>query len=367
MKNKKWLRSVAFILLLTFSVLGIMQCYSLPTSYNTKNLAAFHLEEENLIEGVVLGTSIVAQSWLTPVAWQEYGLPIYHLATGVQPFGILTEYLNYAQSRQNIKYAVIDVHGLRTDAIISGLQPARFQAHYLDLPDFIYSLRVRKAITEYAREAYDFYDLDPKTKNIMNLNKKSFLVPFIDFHNRWVDGLKKADFVTVENKYMGADDRSKLAFGIADLTQYLNVLNFEEEYQLDDFQKGQLNKLFEYAEENNIELLFVNLPSFRVPQAQLEMHSIINYCKSKGYDTIDFATPEMLDEVGIDPATDFLNRGHLNSKGGQKTTKYICQYLIDNGYSVTDHRGDPSYDHWDTVAEEYNKYYEAGWAKQKKK
>ncbi len=361
MNNKKWLRSVAFILLLTLSVLGVMHCYSIPKTYNTKNLAAFHSEKENLVDGVFLGTSIVAQSWLAPIAWQEYGLSIYHLATGVQPFSIIPEYLDYAKSRQNIKFAIIDIHGLRTDAIISGLQPARFQAHYLDLPDFIHSLKVQKALSEYAHEAYDFYNLNPKKQNIMNVDKKSFFIPFINFHNRWVDGLKKADFVTVENKYMGADDRPSLAFGVTDCSKYLDVLNFEEEYQLDDFQIEQLNNIFNYAKENDIELLFINLPSFRVEKAQLEMHAIIEYCKNQGYNTIDFATPDMLNEFNINPETDFLNRGHLNSKGGKKTTKYICEYLIKNGYHTVDHRNDAAYSHWDSVAQEYNKYYNNGW------
>ncbi len=363
MKNKKWLRSVAFIILLVISVSGIMHCYSLPKTYNTKNLAAYDAEKENLVDGVLLGTSVVAQSWLTPVAWQEFGLSTYHLATGAQAFGIIPEYLEFAQKNQDIKYAVIDVHGLRTEAIVSSLKPARFQSLYLDMPDVVSKFKVFKSAYTYACEAYDFYDLDPSTQDIININEKSLLVPFVDFHNRWVDGLKKGDFVTVKNEYMGADDREHLAFGVTDCSKHTKVLDFDDTYELDEFQKAHLQDLFDYADENNIELLFINLPSFRSENAQKEMRGIITYCKNKGYNTIDFATPEMLEEVDIDPETDFANPGHLNSKGGAKTTKYICKYLIDNGYHTVDHRGDEAYSHWNTVAEEYNKYYSEGWAK----
>ncbi len=365
MKNKKWLRSIAFILLLTLSVCGIMHCYSLPKTYNTKNLAAFHAEKENLIDGVLLGTSVVAQSWLTPVAWQEYGLATYHLSTNVQAFGIITEYLEYAQKTQNIKYAVIDIHGLRTDAIVSSFKPARFQSAYLDIPDFSTSLKVRKAIYEYGREAYSFYGLDKSTHDVIDLEAKSYFLPFINFHNRWLEGLKKADFVKVKNEYMGADDRKKLAFGITDCSKYISYLDFDGVYELDDFQKEQLNRIFDYAKQNDMELLFINLPSFRSKEAQFELNGIIKYCEEQGYNTIDFATHEMIEELNLELASDFSNKGHLNSKGGRKTTKYICEYLINNGYYTIDHRNDSAYSHWDTVCEEYNKYFQEGWSKQK--
>lgn len=365
MKNLKWLRSVAFILLLTISVAGIMHCYGLPKTYNTKNIAAFDAEKKNQVDGVVMGTSVVAQCWLTPVAWQEYGLSIYHLATGAQCFGITTEYLSYAKETQDIKYAVIDVHGLRTDAIKSGLTPPRFQSAYLDMPDFETSLKARKAIFDFAEQAYEFYNIDPVAEELVDIESSDYNIPLYNFHSRWVDGLGKSDFVTVKNEYMGADDRTELAFGVTDCSEYIDVLDFKGTYKPDSFQKAQLQKLFDFAEENDIELLFINLPTFRSTEAQQQLNGIIKYCSDKGYKTIDFATKKMLKEVGIDLKTDYANRGHLNSKGGEKTTKYVCEYLIENGFEAVDHRGDKEYSHWDSVAKDYAKFYNDGWTKNK--
>ena len=41
MKNKKWLRSVAFILLLCVAVAGVLHCYSQPKYFNTRFINTF--------------------------------------------------------------------------------------------------------------------------------------------------------------------------------------------------------------------------------------------------------------------------------------------------------------------------------------
>ncbi len=367
MKNKKWLRSVAFILLLSIAVVGVMQIYGLPKTYDTRNVAAFDAEEKNLVDGVVLGTSVVAHSWLTPVAWQDYGLAIYHLSTSVQPFGIVREYLDYVQKTQDVKYAIIDIHGLRTEAIFPGLKPAKFRAAYLNIPDLESRYKILKALNQYVNDVYEFYGEPEESAGIVDIEDKSYLLPFINFHRRWVDGLKKPDYVTVINRFKGANDRDN-AFGVMDCSDFTDVWDFDEVTgEIDDFQKAQLQQIFDYAEEKNIELIFINIPSFRSNAEQKEMSEIIEYCKNQGYGTIDFTDSEILAETEINLAEDFVNKGHLNAKGGVKITKYICDYLIENGYYYTDHRNDDAYIQWHTVAEKYNKFYEKGWSKDKNK
>ncbi len=373
MKYKGLLRCIAFILLLTISVSGVLQCYGLPRTYDTRNIAAFDAEKDNLVDGIILGTSVVSYSWLTPMAWKNYGLSIYHLGTSVQPFGIITDYLDYVNKSQDIKYVIIDIHGLRTEAIYASLAPAKFGTAYLNIPDFASRISILKSLYKYAEEVYDFYGkpeetpepedstLSEDTTQLVDINDKSYFFPFLNFHSRWVDGLKKADYVTVKNIYMGADDRDN-AFKVKNCSKYKSVWKFGEVKDIDDFQKSQLQNIFDYAKENDLQLLFINMPSFRTRAEQEEMRNIIEYCKNQGYNTIDFANMEMIKELNIDLSTDFINRGHLNSAGGVKVTNYICEYLIENDYYSVDHRGDPAYSHWDTAYEEYNKFFKDGWS-----
>lgn len=361
MKIKGLLRCIAFILLLTISVSGILQCYGLPKSYDTRNVAAFDSEKENLVDGVLFGTSVVSFAWQTPVAWENYGLSVYHLATDIQPFGVINDYLDYVDKSQDIKYVIIDIHGLRTKATFSSLAPGKFRSAYLNIPDFESRIKILKSLYKYAEDAYAFYGKPEDNTELVDVNDNSYFLPFLSFHNRWVDGLKKADFVTVKNEYMGAGDRDT-NFDITDCSEYTYMWEFGEVKDINDFQKAQLQKIFDYANNNDLKLLFINLPSFRSQEEQEELRNIIEYCKNQGYNTIDFSSIEMLEKLNIDLSTDFVNKGHLNFLGATKATKYICEYLIDNDFYSVDHRGDPEYSHWDTAVVEYDKFSKEKWA-----
>ena len=54
MKNKKWLRSVAFILLLCVAVAGVMHCYSQPKYFNTRFINTFDEMPDNTDFGLVM-------------------------------------------------------------------------------------------------------------------------------------------------------------------------------------------------------------------------------------------------------------------------------------------------------------------------
>ena len=359
MKNIKWLRSVIFCLVLTISALGVLQCYGMPRNHDTRNLAAFDAEKENIVDGILLGTSVISHSWQTPVAWKNYGLSIYHLSTNLQPFGATNAILDYVDKSQDIKYVVIDIHGLRTQALTESLRPTSIRTISLNIPDLESRIRILASLREFVADVYEFYGIPEDSKLVIKSDDKSYVFPFLTFHSRWVGGLKKADYITIRNKYLGSDDRDT-AFDIADCTKHTSLWDFGEVEDIDEFQKSQLQTVFDYAKEKNLKLLFINMPSFRTNEEQQEMRDIIEYCKSKGYDTIDFSSTEMLDKLEINPSTDFVNLGHLNALGGTKVTNYICEYLIENGFYTVDHRGDEAYAHWDEATESYMEFYQKG-------
>lgn len=363
MKNIKWLRSIAFLMLLVLAVSGVMHCYGLPKDHITRNIAAFDEEKEKTIDGVVLGTSVVAYAWVTPAAWQDYGLSIYQYSSNAQPFGAMNEYLDHIRETQDIKFAVIDVHGIRSAAVKTSIRPGVYRYAYLNVPDIKHRYKILDALFDYAAKAYEAYDISEEEQaEYIKLYDISYYIPFLNFHGRWLDGLKKSDFVTVANKFKGANDR-KNTFDVYDCSSYIDRWDYELPEDINDFQKEQLQRVFDYGKENNIELLFINLPSFRTKEEQQEMGALIEYCRKQGYDTIDFTDEAVLKESQVDISKDFCNKGHLNSNGGIKVTKYLCQYLIDNGYYTPDHRGEKGYESWDTVSDAYWSFYNKGWNK----
>ena len=361
MKNKGFLRSVAFVLLLVIALCGVMQCYGLPASYDTKNLATIDGLDKNMLDGIVIGTSVVGYSWNTPAVWWEYGMALGHAATSIQAFGAIPGLIDFVRKTQDIKYVVVDVHGLRKSTIMASLEEVRFRSAYLNVPDLISQYKILDDLFDYAEEVYDFYGEPTKNReSYVDLSDKSYYLPIIDFHSRWTEGLVMRDFVTVESNYLGALERA-IGFQIKDCTKYLERWDFDTVIEPDDFQKKQLDKLFEYGKENNIEFLFMSLPSFQSMEEQQELAGLLEYCAANGYNTLDFGTREMLTKVGINLKTDFCNAGHLNSRGGIKTSKYVSKYLKDNGYYTPDHRGEEKYSEWDTIYKKYAKFYKKNW------
>lgn len=365
MENKKWLRSVAFVLLLVIALVGVMQCYGLPRNYDTRNMEALDAEKRNTLDGIILGTSVVSYSWNTPAAWRDYGMAIYHMATSEQPFAVIPEYVDFISKKHDIKYVIVDVHGLRSKTVISSLKESTVRSAYLNFPKLFPRFDILSSIFDYAEKAYAFYGEPTVDRDkYVDVNDKSYYLPLYSFHSRWVDGLQKADFVTVKNNYLGADVR-KNKFKIMDCTEYLDRWDFDDPGEVDAFQKEQLDNLFEYGKEKDINFIFISLPSFRSKEEQMELSAILDYCDENGYDTIDFTSDGVLEDAGIDVSTDFVDKGHLNSRGGIKSTKYVCEFIKEKGYDTPDHRGDKKYSSWDEATEAYFKYYEKGWSNSK--
>ena len=361
MKNKGLIKVVVFLLILALSAGYIMVLYDYPPSNDLRSLNAFPEFEENTIDGVALGTSVVKYGFVPTAAYEKTGVSIALLGTSLQPFGATIPLLRYAKKTQNIKFAVIDIHGLRSDAVKSSIVPAKIQNLYLNIPSRIEGYKMSPDLFDYVERAYEYYGKPESKSQVINRHDTFWYVPFISFHSRWQDGgLVKADFKGLEPRFLGAYNVKARVFATTDCSEYLDCWDYKIT-DIDDFQKNELKLLFDFLEENDIRPLFINMPSFRENDEQQENASLIEYCKEHGYDAIDFCTSEMLDELSLNPKTDFLNRGHLNSKGGVKFSKYIAKYLSENGFTTTDHRGQEGYEIWDTAKKKYNKFYKKGW------
>ncbi len=357
MKKLKWLRAVAFVLILSLSLVYVANCYSFPKSYVTRAIESFYDEKENTVDGVVIGTSVVGQGWATPVGWYEYGMTVYHLGSNIQPFGAITEIMDFALSRQDVKYFVIDLHGIRRSAIISSVEDKNLRKLYCSM-HLAERYKMLNVSLDYAQRVYDYYGEPENEEDNIFSNKFSLYVPFFDFHNRWTEGLKKADYTAVKSKYKGAYDNDG-AFETSDATALVNQWKGSE-YTLDDFQKSEIDRLIDYINEKKLEVLFINYPSFRGEDEEAELFAASKYVKEKGFDVIDMRDKQIIKEIGLDLRTDIENEGHVNSKGACKITKYICSYLKEN-YEYEDHRGQPGYESWDKAVDKYDSFLMKRW------
>ena len=74
-------------------------------------------------------------------------------------------------------------------------------------------------------------------------------------------------------------------------------------------------------------------------------NSISEYCGEKEIDFLYFN--RIIDELGLDYATDYMDTNHLNYYGQEKLSKYIGGYLT-NQKGIVDNRENEQYNRWNS-------------------
>ena len=106
------------------------------------------------------------------------------------------------------------------------------------------------------------------------------------------------------------------------------------------------------CQKAGVELLIVAAPS-TINWNYSRHNAMQAYADEKGIPFLDLNV--VVDEVGIDPATDYLDGGdHLNGPGAKKVSIYLAHYLEEH-YGLPDHRKDPAYASWQ---EDYDTIYD---------
>ena len=110
------------------------------------------------------------------------------------------------------------------------------------------------------------------------------------------------------------------------------------------YEEEWLRKIIELTREEGIELIFFQVPYLANEQFQKRCRYMKEIAAENGIPVLDMM--EMLDELGMDTAQDFMDWGHLNEYGARKVSAYMGQYLAEN-YGLEDKRGTEGYGLWD--------------------
>lgn len=108
--------------------------------------------------------------------------------------------------------------------------------------------------------------------------------------------------------------------------------------------KEFIDKILEYADQEQLELIFLISPDSRV--AKHEHFKWLNhYITDRGYNVYDFNTREGWELMDFDPDSDMSDTNHLNDQGSLKYTSVVGTILGKN-FELADHRTDPGYEAW---------------------
>jgi hypothetical protein len=345
------------IFIIIFSALQYIygMSYTEKTSLSStiERYNSFYKEEENTLDGIFLGTSVVDRAFLAPIAWNQEKLKIYPLSTDSQQI-ILTNYIiEEALKTQNIDLVIFDLHGLRSSAfkvtetnIRRVTDNMKFSINRINAINYAFGVAdSANAVNSNVEESYGLAKEN-------SIEKLYYYFSFFKYHSRL--NINYTDFITPESDIKGI---SKSGSFLVEEQEYPYIT--DSTIDLNSFQEEVLIDIINYCKEKNLKLLLTSTPSNFEVWEQEEINSAIKLAEKYNIDTVNFNTDDMYEKLDFDFKTDLYNSTHLNTRGAKKVTEYLASYINEN--FEFEKKSENSNSEWDKAYDEYIDFYESGW------
>lgn len=328
MKNRNFanfIRMVSFLLIATVlfafvSVVMERKTYWGQANYMAK-LEEFYNMPENSLEYLCVGSSHAYCSVNPLEVWNDSGIKGFVLATQRQPLRASYHYIKEAFKTQSPKVVILEgVMAKQTtseDAVIyDAIDPLK--------PSFNKFQMINNLVECDRRDAFYF--------NVLK------------YHTGWKelsinDMLNNLETETDTNKgYILFNSSFQ---GENRIPDYASM----EAMELPEENMEALNDILDLVEENGAQLILMIAPY--MPDSYGPMFKAeLEWARENDVEVLDYAL--MLDEIGIDPMTDYVDAEHLDVGGAAKLSKHLSGVLLKKGLET-----EPSDAVW---REHYNSY-----------
>ncbi|MEG0360543.1 MAG: hypothetical protein RR602_02835 [Longicatena sp.] len=341
----KILLMTVIIAVLVFGTNFIL-CRQLNSESDIKRVENFYELEENSLDMILIGASTSYTNYSAPLAWKEYGYTSYSLGTNMAPMGLAKSMLIEARKTQNPKVFVIDINGI----LYNDEQESREGGLRLWIDNMKSSQNKTNTIKELVPEK----------------DQLSYHIPFLKYHSNWprfFECVKASinDLLEKDNDYLAASGMEGNT-RVVSQKDYVDIKQFREESPMYDLSGKHLKDLLEYCKKENLKnVMFTNMPRYYSKKMLPERgrnNSAKALIKEYGYECLDM--DEFVNEIGLDPNTDFYNPNHLNIYGQKKMTYYLGN-LLNNRYQLAEGKRDEKISkRYDKEVDGYKRVYE--WA-----
>lgn len=335
--------SVTGFMLLNWMAVVTMRCVNGDYSSNDyKVVKSFYNENKDSLDGVFIGSSAVYRFWNAPMAYKDYGMCVYGIATSNQPISIEKSLLMEAAERQDsLKFAVIEIRNISKYSVYFDETNAKAVSDAMPLM----SANRIEAIDSYIEycEALDA-DVD-KTPG-------DYYLPMFREKGSW---LKAFNMDRVKHSYNydnGVFKGYRACFDVVAQEDVQNDLHLEE---LLECKQNLFDDLLKAANECEFDVIFVAAPITDSPHRVGLVNSACRYLQNRGATVLNFNDKELRDELELDFDTDFYDGRHVNDGGAEQYTKYMSKYLADR-YDLPDHRRQKGYESWEEALEKYKDF-----------
>uniref|UniRef100_UPI0040575539 hypothetical protein n=1 Tax=Acetatifactor sp. TaxID=1872090 RepID=UPI0040575539 len=154
-----------------------------------------------------------------------------------------------------------------------------------------------------------------------------YYLPLGLYHTRWKE-LTEADF-----GFDQFSDRGGVFYDRVEVNTQIPLLSEEETAAMPEEMEKYMDKLVALCEENDVKLILYTAPFNTLYEADYETESLYNrqrifndigeYAKEKEIEYHNLFYE--IEEIGLDAASDWMDRQHLNCYGQEKFTRYMME------------------------------------------
>lgn len=311
MKNKhiaNAFRLISFLLIAVLLFGGVSYALERKTLYGQANYMAklneFYDLPEDTMEYICIGSSHMYCSVNPLEVWNETGIKGFVLATRQQPLVASYHYIKEAFKTQSPKLVILEGLMVVPDLLEEGV-------YYEAIDPLRPSLNKLQMIN-----------------NLIEPNKRDpYYFNVIKYHTRW----KELSFTDIAAYRLAPNDRYK---GYIPFSPQPVIFNQVPDYQsitsakiTEDKLKALLD-IKELVEENGAKFMIMIAP-FNIQYQGASMKALREFAEENDMEYIDYALK--LDELGIDPVTDYVDNQHLAVGGAAKLSRHFATVLKEKG------------------------------------
>lgn len=318
---------------------------------NRQTFKGFYAEKDNTIDAIYFGTSASNRYFINPIAYEKEGMAIYTVATMGMPMFFIPDLMEEVQKTQDPKLYIIELRWVIKD------KDMITDAHIRRVTD---NLKLSSTKADAINTAMEYMDGDKGMLGDISNNRIDYYIPVIKYHGRLAqENMTPGDFNLISTK-----NETKGYCMSASTTKQVNQFPgkiTDKRAPLSEIAERSLNYTLDACDklDDDVKVLFVLSPYCCKSGQKPVFNTAMDIVKDRGYEVVDFNTPEMYDALGLDFDRDYYNSKHVNYKGAEKYTKYLTDYLAKH-YDLPDHRGEAGYESWDESYEIYEDYVNGG-------
>lgn len=291
------------------------------------SLTKYYEQKDDTVDVLILGSSHAFENFNTKTLWDEYGIAAYDLGGCYQPTWNSYYYLKEALKTQTPKLIVFEAFST------------------VETNEYLGSEITIKNISgmHWSKDKIDAIKVSTSEED-----RAQFYLEYSQYHARYKD-ISNKDFLVGQGEAYYDSWKGFYCSMITTPLEYLDVSISDKRASMTEKTEYYYRQIIELAQEKNIPIMVVVAPFAGINNDKQEVYNTVgDIAEEYGVPFVNYNL--LVNEIGLDYATDCEDPSHLNYRGSDKFSAYFGKEIVSD-YNLPDHRGDEKYSSWQENSE----------------